>query len=264
MPLKSKIIVAWLVSLLCAAGMAQDKPAATAVTTEPKQVEIELSTSYESLNHGYAPWLSVALDVSKKLANRRVIYGALRETSRFSLRDQEVMGGVYLPLGKRWLAQVEASVSPSHRVLAKWSAFGQLGRELGRGWVAQAGFRRTAYNQTNANLSVTTIERYWKNYRAAYSLYVSHLPGAGVATSHSMQANYYYRERNSLGLTVAAGQELTNLGARGLLRTEARGVALSGRHDLNQRGTFSYDLNWNRQGDIYTRKGVRLGFRFHF
>ena len=261
MKLKYEFIVALLVGLICTAAIAQDKPAST---TEPKRVEIELSTSYESLNHGYAPWLSLSLDVSKKLANRRVIYGALRETSRFSLRDQEVMGGVYIPLGKRWLAQVEASGSPSHRVQAKWSVFGQLGRELARGWVAQAGFRRTAYNQTSVNLSILSLERYWKNYRAAYSLYVSHLPGVGVSTSHSLQANYYYRERNALGVTVAAGQELTNLGARGLLRTEARGVALSGQHWLGQRWTVNYALNWNQQGDIYTRKGARVGFRFHF
>ncbi len=258
---KYKFIAVGLLGLFCTTAIAQDKPAAPA---EPKNVEIELSTSYERLNHGFAPWFSLSLDVSKKLANRRVIYGALRETNRFSLRDQEVMGGVYIPLGKRWLAQVEASVSPSHRVQAKWSAFGQIGRELGRGWVAQAGFRRTAYNQTNANLSIVTIERYWKKYRGAYSLYVAQLPGVGVSTSHSLQANYYYRERNSIGVTVAAGQELTNLGARGLLRTEARGVALSGRHDLNRRWTLNYDLNWNRQGDIYTRKGARVGFRFHF
>lgn len=261
MSLKYECMVALLLGLICTTGVAQYQPGAT---TEPKRVEIELNTSYERLNHGYAPWFSLSLDVSKKLANRRVIYGALRETSRFSLRDQEVMGGVYVPLGKRWLAQVEASASPSHRVLAKWSVFGQLGHELGRGWVAQAGFRRTSYNQTNANLSVLTLERYWKKYRAVYAMYVSHLPGVGVATSHSVQANYYYRERNSLGLTVAAGQELTNLGARGLLRTEARAVALSGRHWLNNRWTVNYDLNWNRQGDIYTRKGARIGFRFHF
>jgi YaiO family outer membrane protein len=257
----SKFIAVWLLGLVCLSGMAQDKPA---VPADPKNVEIELSTSYERLNHGFAPWFTLSLDVSKKLADRRVIYGALRETSRFSLRDQEVMGGMYIPLSKRWLAQVEASVSPSHRVQAKWSAFGQIGRELGRGWGAQAGFRRTAYNQTSANLGIVTIERYWKKYRAAYSLYIAQLPGTGVSTSHRVQANYYYRERNSIGVTIAAGQELTNLAARGVLRTEARGVALSGRHELNRRWTVNYDFNWNRQGDIYTRKGARVGFRFHF
>ncbi len=261
MKLKYEFVVTLLLGLLSTVVTAQDKPVATA---EPKRVQIELHTTYERLSHGYAPWFSLALEASKKLANRRVIYGAVRQTSRFSLRDQEAMGGIYVPLGKRWLAQVEASVSPSHRVLPKWSVFGQLGRELGRGWVAHAGFRRTAYNQTSANLTVLTLERYWKNYRGAYALYLAQLPGVGVSVSHSVQASYYYRERNAIGLTVAAGQELSNLGARGLLRTEARAVALSGRHWLNNRWTVNYDLNWNRQGDIYTRKGARVGFRFHF
>ncbi len=56
-------------------------------------------------------------------------------------------------------------------------------------WLGGArGFRRTAYNQTSANLSIVTLERYGQKYRAAYSLYVSQLPGLGVATSHSLQA----------------------------------------------------------------------------
>jgi YaiO family outer membrane protein len=253
----------WMFFLLVCAG-ATGRAQDTVATTAERHVQVELNASYESLTHGYAPWRSLSLDISKKLADRRVLYGSLRETSRFSLRDQEVMGGLYFPLGKRWLAQVEASVSPSHRVLAKWSALGQIGRELGRGWVAQVGLRRTAYHHTSANLSTLSVERYWQKYRAAYTLYVSQQPGTGVSTSHSLQANYYYRERNAIGVTVAAGQELTNLGPRGLLRSEVRGLALTGRHGLNQHWALSYDLNWNRQGDIYTKRGVRFGVRYNF
>ncbi len=223
-----------------------------------------MRTSYERLTHGYAPWRSVTLDVSKKLAARRVLYGSVSATERFALRDQQFTGGVYFPLGQRWLAQVEASASPSHRVQARWSAFGQLGRELGRGWVAHAGFRHSAYNRTSANLSTVTLERYWRKYRAAYTLFVSQQPGTGVATSHSVQANYYYGERHSIGMTVAAGQELTNLGPRGLLRSEARGVALTGRHWMNAHWALSYDVNWNRQGDIYSKKGMSIGLRYYF
>jgi YaiO family outer membrane protein len=246
-------LVGLLLTLACISGTAQDR-----------QVEVELNTSYERLNHGYAPWRSVALEVSKKLAPSRTLYGSLSETERFSLRDQQFTGGLYVPFGKRWLAQVEASVSPSHRVQARWSAFGQLGRELGRGWVAHAGFRHSAYNHTSANLSTLTLERYWQKYRAAYTLFVSQQPRTGVSTSHSVQANYYYRERHSIGVTVAVGRELTNLGPRGLLRTEARGVALTGRHWLHAHWALSYDLNWHQQGDIYIRKGMRVGVRYYF
>ncbi len=95
----------WMFFLLVCAG-ATGRAQTTSATAAERNVQIELNASYESLTHGYAPWRSLSLDVSKKLADRRVLYGSLRETSRFSLRDQEVMGGLYFPLGKRWLAQV--------------------------------------------------------------------------------------------------------------------------------------------------------------
>lgn len=227
-------------------------------------VEIKLSASYDSLSRGYAPWRSVSLDVSKKLAPRLAIYGSATETSRFGLQDHQFTGGLYFPLGKRWLGHVEASFSPSHQVQSKWAIQGQLGRELGRGWVATVGLRHSAYNQLRSNLNTVTIERYWKKYRAAYTLYVSQQPGVGVTTSHSIQANYYYRERNSIGLTLAAGRELTNLGPRGFLATEVRSIALTGRHSVSQHWAVSYDLSWNQQGDIYSRKGVRFGVRYNF
>lgn len=227
-------------------------------------VEVALSTSYETLNHGFAPWKSVSLEVSKTLAPRRSIYGSISETSRFALLDHQFSAGAYFSLNKRWLAQIEGSFSPSHRVQARYSVMGQLGRDLGRGWLATVGIRHSSYNQARANLHTLSIERYWKKYRAAYTLFVSQQPGVGTATSHSLQANYFYRERNAIGVILSAGKELTNLGPRGLLGTEARGVAVVGRHAVSQHWAIHYDLNWNRQGDIYSRRGGRFGVRYYF
>jgi YaiO family outer membrane protein len=256
---------------------AQDRPAprpqprastAAAPVKEPAAeragVEVEVGAAYDSLSHGFAPWRSVYLNVTQKLAARRVVYGSFRETNRFSLPDQELLGGVYFPLSRRWTALVEAQASPSHRVLAKWSLLGQVGRDLGHGWVGQVGFRHTEYNQAGANLGIFAIERYWKSYRAAYTLYLSQLQEAGHAASHSLQINYYYRDRQAIGLGFAIGQELENLGPRGILRTETRAFTLTGRHWFTTRWALTYDLSLNRQGGLYTRKGARVGLRRQF
>ena len=245
----------------CVPHVAQAQSATQSAT---QAVEVELSTSYQALNHGLAPWKSVSLEFSKKLAPRRTIYGSVSETSRFALLDHQFTGGAYFSLSKRWLAQIEASFSPSHRVQARYTIMGQLGRELGRGWLATVGVRHSSYNQARANLHTLGVERYWQKYRAAYTLFVSQQPGIGSTTSHSLQANYFYRERDAIGLILATGKELTNLGPRGLLATEARGIAVTGRHAVNRHWAINYDLNWNRQGDIYSRRGGRIGVRYYF
>jgi YaiO family outer membrane protein len=80
-----------------------------------------------------------------------LFYGSLRETRRFSLDDQEIRGGVSLPLDTAWTAGFEGSASGSHKVLARWMAQGQLTRQLGDGWNLQGGMRRSEFETTSTH-----------------------------------------------------------------------------------------------------------------
>lgn len=229
-----------------------------------ERIEVELGYSYEDLTNGFAPWRSAHLFVGKKFASRQSLYGTYRETSRVNLRDREGMVGFYQPLGRRWAVLAESQFSPTHRVLPKWSALVQVERNFGRGWVASAGYRRTLYNTARVNTGAFTVERYFSRYRAAYTLYASGLEGAGTSASHRGQFNYYFGEGGStLGVSVAAGRELENLGAR-VLRSGVRSVAAQGRHWFNPRWGVNCDFTLHRQGDFYARRGLSVGLRHRF
>lgn len=231
-------------------------------TTE--RLEVEAGYSYEYLTNGFAPWQSAHLFVGKRFASRQSLYGVYRETSRVRQRDREGLIGFYQPLGRRWAVLLEANASPTHRILAKWSALAQVERQFGKGWVGSAGYRRTVYKTAQVSTGAFTVERYFSRYRAAYTLYVSGLEGAGTSASHRGQFNYYYGEQSStLGVSFAAGRELENLGTR-ILRTGVQSFAVQGRHWVNSRWGMNYDATLHRQGEIYTRKGFSVGLRHRF
>jgi YaiO family outer membrane protein len=227
--------------------------------------EVELGFTHDALDKNHAPWNSVYLDGSHRFGDRNSVYGELRETDRFSLHDREVSGGYYLPLGASWTALVEASISPDHNVLPKDALFGQVQKSFDEGWDVQAGLRRSEYTTAGVDVWVLTGERYWGSYRAAYKLYLSKLESAGLAPSHNAQLSYYYTDRDNLTLSLAKGIQVESLGpALGVLSTDVTTVSLSGRHWLDAGWGVSYEAIQEREGTLYTRKGIRVGLRHAF
>jgi len=256
---------------------AEARPAATpeleskAKTTAPakpgsSELVVELGASYDALSSGNADWQSYFLGISRKFTSGQTLYGSASIVRRFDLTDQYLMIGLVQPLdeSRRWSATFEAAGSPRHQVLPQVSFYGQLERNLGAGWLAHAGLRHSRYSADNVNIGVFGVERYFSKYRAAYTLYLSHLEGAGTSGSHAFQGNYYYGERNSVGAGVAFGEEVESLGGGNLLRTEVRSLSLNGRHWIDQKWGFSYVAGWHRQGTLYTRSTAQIALLRRF
>lgn len=252
LPLHLLFLVPLLVPMACTAA---DLPA----------FELEAGLGQDLLDKGYANWGSFYLEGSHRLGDRHAVYGGLRETQRFDLRDREISAGYYHPLGETWTGLIAASASPDHNVLAKDSVFGQLQKEFDGGWDVQAGLRRNRYYSGSTDLMVLTGERYWDNYRGAYTLYLGKPQDGGAASSHLGQLGYYYGERSYLVFAVSSGRQAENLGpGLGVLTIAVTSASLSGRHWLNSGWGLSYEGIVERQGDLYTRKGLRLGLRHAF
>ncbi|HUE82139.1 MAG TPA: YaiO family outer membrane beta-barrel protein [Pyrinomonadaceae bacterium] len=227
-------------------------------------VEVEIGSSYDFLNNGFDDWREYYLSISKRFTDGKGIYGSFRQARLFALNDQELLIGFQSPLSPRWSGLVEASMSPSHRVLAKWSLYGQLKRTIGENWGVQFGLGHTEYSDARFNTGALTVERNWERYRAAYTLSANQLPGAGTGASHLAQVNHYYGDGSSVVLSAAFGQEVDNLGPVGTIRTDVRGFSVGGRHWFLTRWAITYQAGLYRQGDFFTRQSIRLGLRHRF
>ncbi len=229
------------------------------------RTEIALAYGHENLTNNGLNWNVVQLDLSRQIADRYTIYSGLREIRRFGLKDTEGMVGFYTPLSSTWTSVLEVSVSPSHHVLPKYSIFGQLHKALGNGWGVEAGVRHSEYERSAVDVLSATAERYWDNWRGAYTLYAGRPQGAASGAAHRLQLTYYYSERSFIGVAYTTGREVENVGPpTGVRATDVKDWTLNGRYWLSNAWGLTYELVSHEQGTLYRRQGLRLGVRHSF
>jgi YaiO family outer membrane protein len=223
---------------------------------------VEIGVSQEDLDSRFSDWQDISLTASHKFAPRRVLYGEIRDAEHFSQHDKLLGIGYQHPTGDKSSVSVEASASPDHHFTPEWSLLGQFERQLGAGWGIQVGWRHSEYTSAATDLVTLTIERYWNSFRTAYSLYSGKPEGASSASSHRLAFDYFYFDRNSLGIALSGGKEVENVGR--VITTDVSSIALYGRHWISSTWSIVFGLSRHEQGDLYVRKGVRLGVRHIF
>lgn len=238
-------------------------PAATGL--KPPRAEIEIGYGRETLSNNLPDWKQTYGLVSYRMGDRNTLYGGLRETRRFGLTDSEAHTGFYFPLGKTWTSQFELSMSPTHEVLPRYSVYGQALKSLPGGWGVGLGLRHSEYSLTGVNILSLVGERYWGNFRGAYTLYSGRPEGASSASSHRFQLSYYYADRSAVGLSYSTGREVEYIGpARGVISSDVQNWTLSGQHWFTPAWALTYDVVNQDQGILYRRQGLRLGIRHSF
>jgi YaiO family outer membrane protein len=239
--------------------------AGSAEAFQPARPPLQVGIGYvqENLSNGAPTWREWYVDATLRLQPRKVVFGVVRLTERFGLSDQEFSLGVSAPAGERWTAMVEASYSPSHLVLPQWSAAAFLHRSFGP-WGAQAGVRHRAYTAASVEVASLMIERYWSSYRAAYTLSVSQLNGANTTVAHAVQFNYYYGDRSSAALTVAAGREAEATGGGAVSVFNVRSIDASIVHWVRPTTAVTVGVGAHEVEGLYTRTRMQAGVRWQF
>jgi YaiO family outer membrane protein len=174
------------------------------------------------------------------------------------------MLGMYYPLGDHSTGLLEVQGSPTHKILPTWSAFIEFEHMLAHGWGVHLGLRHTDYPESFSDMGNITLERYWSNYQAVYTFSLSHVQDAGYGESHRFQAYYYYGERNRIGVGYSFGKEVEKIDQNRVEVSQVNSYTVLGRHWLDNSWAVTYEISVVEQGDIYTRRGMRVGLRRSF
>jgi YaiO family outer membrane protein len=228
----------------------------------PVRAEVLLSfeRGHETLDGDRPAWRSSALAAHWSTA-RGGVRGEWREVSRFGVADREArLAGTAHQDGLT--LTVEFTASPDHELLPEFSGGFELNVPVGAGFVANAGGRRSAYDEDDATVLRGGIEYYVGAARAAYTAVNGRLESGDSGTAHVIQADWYYGDGNRLGAIAAAGGEATRIDRDTVVVADVISLALVGRHWLHGPWGLSYALTWTEQGDFYTRAGGVLGLLY--
>lgn len=229
-----------------------------AAATPASQVEVETAASYEHLTNDRGDWRSESVEARLRLGSRDSVYAGTEDVRRFGEGDQRVWLGGYISR-RRLVLHGEAGVSPSHNTLAKTGALAEIAVTVGAGWAVGASGRRTRYTSLSSSVGALSVEKYWSHYRATAGVYVSSVDTAGHAVGYRADITRYYGERSSIRAATALGREIDDVGPFGILRSTVAYGTLSGKHAFSRTFALAYEASAVRQGDLYTRVGLRLG-----
>ena len=250
-----------LLAALCVSG-----PALAAEPVQPAQpaqgTTVGVDLQNDTLSNASPDWRALTLRVKRDLGPRRLAELALGTTRRFGLADTQLSGLYAWPVSALLSASVEASASPSHRVLARNALGATLQYEFAPAWLLHGGAKSTAYRDARVNQALLMLERYV----GATSWALAWRPSRAFdTTAHSVElrAAYYYADKASIGLSVATGRETTSTGC-GVVLAEVQALTLTGRHWVTPAWALNYALGHTRQGDFYSRKGISVGLAHAF
>ncbi|SDL69669.1 outer membrane protein, YaiO family [Franzmannia pantelleriensis] len=231
---------------------------------EERRLEGEISYRYDSLDSGFDDWQTQRLDLQSTRPGDTTWYGAALRERRFGTWDEGLELGAAVPLDDNWVLQPEVGRTFGADFLPEWYADLRLQRRLPQGFVGSASLRRTRYDASRVDRLALGAERYWGNWRAAYTLNVSDVQGAGNPVGHAVALDRYYQERSVIGVRASVGREEEGLPGGRVVTSDVTALAVRGRHWLDDDWAVSWELGSLSQGDLYDRHGIQLGVRHAF
>ena len=239
-------------------------PVGSAPGSAAENTQLALRMARERLSNGSPDWTDRGVEIAHQFGARKSLVGSFTDSSRFGLVDSTAMLEGYYPLGERLTGNLAASASGTHHVLPRSTLYGQLAYALEAGWGVLGGIKQSVYNTTTVNVADLTLERYFRDYRAAFTVLPAHSQTAGNATSYRMVFGYYYGDENRVQALFARGTEVDRpTGVDVVLATQVRSTALFGRHWIGRAFAFDYGMSRTVQGSV-TRNGLNAGLRYRF
>ena len=224
----------------------------------PRRWTLSAGVGVDTLDNGQPNWNEQFFEAQFEHSATASYRARLARSSRFDAADGQYGIGAEWRFSDDWFAGVDANFSSDARFLPDRDLGGHIGRSLADGWVAGLRYRHRSFPTATVNTVIGSAEKYFGPFRAAYSLSVSRLEGAGNTLGHSFVFNWYLDDRHSFGVSLATGEEAEAIGPGQVLETDVRGLSVSGRHGINKRVGISWYAGLHEQGDFYRRRYVGL------
>ena len=229
----------------------------------PGNVTAELSTERQRLSNGGPDWKESIVKLYRTQGTRQRAELSWTQSDRFDLRDEQLGGAYVRPLSDDLTVSLEATFSSTHQFLPRHSEGALLQYEFSPAWLIHAGWRGRQYTDTTIQQETLMLEHYIASFSWALAWRPVQALGS-QSSSTELRAGYYYGDKNSLSLSISAGQEATQTSSSTIQMMDVQSMALSGRHQLNRAWALSFVASSTSQGTFYIRNGLLIGVQYLF
>lgn len=246
--------------LAACAAAAAIAPALAADFTPTTTVGAALSG--ESLSAGKGSWSEKSLSARRNFAKRTLAEMVVSSVRRYGVQDAQVAAAGAFPLGASVTASVDASYSTTHRILPRHAAGAALQWEFAKAWLLHGGARTVRYDSVHVKQGQLGVEHYVGDYSASLTWRPTRALGVN-AYGVAFAGNWYYGDKDAVGLTLASGREASSL-PEGVLLGRVSSAAIVGRHRLTPSWSVNYSLSRTRQAELHTRNGASIGLAYTY
>ena len=224
---------------------------------------VELGYSRESLSNDSPDWQDTGIDITHRFGPREYLGVALHDAKRFGVEDVSAAASYLMPLADKVALSIDGSLSPNASFLPRNSVAATLQYEFAPAWLLYGGLKSANYSEDHVTEGALKLEQYVSDF--SWSIGWKPVQALGTyAQSFEVRGNYYYGDRNMVGIIAAYGQEATSVAPNEVVIADVRSIALLGRHHLTPRWALTYAITRVEQGTFYTRTGGRLGVQYSF
>ena len=132
---------------------------------------------------------------------------------------------------------------------------------LARDYAIGLGLRHRSYADRHLNVVTLTGDKYFGDYYAAWTTYISKLEDADTNFANQLRVDRYYRGDNRVGLLFAVGKETESVGQDQFIESDTLSIVFTGLHRFTPKWAVTWDLIYHDQDDAYQRGGFRVGLR---
>lgn len=216
---------------------------------------------YETLGPGRDPWRRSQIGMSMLNAARQSFAFSAGIEQRFGFTDSQVNVSAASPF-KRAVMNGELLLSPTAHVLPSVTAAFQVAGTHFPSWSPLAGYRYNRYLVTGVHTLSLGAESYWKNFLVTYQAAAVFSDGYSTGSNQKVQAILFYGLENRFGINLARGTEIERLGMTTTRESEIASITGSFEYWASKNLGLIGQVNMQKQGLLYTRYGLELGFRY--
>lgn len=208
----------------------------------------------DDLSGGLPGWNEQFADARRSLDGGSELRFRARRNTRYSSADVSLGAGYRHAFSADWSASADVDLADTPAFQPEVDVSLEVTRAIGNGWQVAVGGRSRQYPADRVTAFNASLERYFGDFRLAYSLGLSRLNDASTLTGHAMAFNWYLTSNMSVGISANRGREAESIGGGRVLESDVWGVAVSGHRDLSDRIAVRWWLGVHEQGDFYRRR----------